>query len=312
MSGIGIITNPRSRQNKRNPHLAHRLGYIIGEKGVVEQPGDLQELDQVAERFRDNEVEVVCVNGGDGTIHKALTAMSHAYGNLPMPKIALLRGGTMNTVAHGLGIKGSPAELTQYILDRYHFGLDYPSTRRWLLKVNGEYCGFLFGMGLVPRFLDEYYKSHDPSPFKAVVLFLRVVFSLLVGGSLAKGIVKPEKVRVTVDGREWIDGDLQTVLIGTVDDIGFGAKAFFKSILYPGKMHAWAFGPNPMDILREIPRIYLGRTPKCEEVTETVAKKVVIESETPIVFMLDGDIYPPTNRIEIEIGAPVDLVLPGA
>ena len=67
-----------------------------------------------------------------------------------------------------------------------------------------------------------------------------------------------------------------------------------------------------MDILREIPRIYPGRSPKCEEVTETVAKKLVIESETPIVFMLDGDIYPPTNRIEIEIGAPVDLVLPGA
>ena len=36
MPGIGVITNPYSRQNKRNPRLAQRLGYILGEKGDLE------------------------------------------------------------------------------------------------------------------------------------------------------------------------------------------------------------------------------------------------------------------------------------
>ena len=34
MAGIGLITNPRSRVNKRDPGQARRLGYLLGSRGA--------------------------------------------------------------------------------------------------------------------------------------------------------------------------------------------------------------------------------------------------------------------------------------
>lgn len=282
----------------------------MGEKGTVDQPKDLEALDDVVAGFRDRNVEVVCINGGDGTIHKTLTAMVKAYGDKPLPKIALLKGGTMNTVAHGLGIKGRPAELMASTLAKYHQGDPLPTTRRWLLKVNGEHYGFLFGMGLVPNFLKEYYTGSEPSPTKGLWLVFKTVISLLMGGPLAKRVVTPSKIRATMDGRLWQDRMISTIVVGSVDDIGFGLLAFFKALLYPGKMHALSFGSNPLDVIWEVPRMFRARSVKRPNVHESVGEKLVISRDEPIHWMIDGDAYDPAQTVTVEIGPPVDLILP--
>jgi diacylglycerol kinase family enzyme len=282
----------------------------MGEKGTVEQPEDLKALDDVVEGFRDRDVEVVCINGGDGTIHKTLTAMVKAYGEKPLPKIALLKGGTMNTVAHGLRIKGRPADLMESILARYHQGDPLPTTRRWLLKVNGEHYGFLFGMGMVPKFLKEYYTGSEPTPTKGLWLVVKTVISVITGGALAQRVVTPTKIRATMDGRLWQDRMISTIVVGSVDDIGFGLLAFFKALLYPGKMHALSFGSNPLDIIREIPRMLRARSATQPDVHDSVGEKLVISGDGPIRWMIDGDGYEPSQIVTVEIGPPVDLVLP--
>ena len=65
------------------------------------------ELARAVARFRAAEIDVLGVNGGDGTAHVVLTAFVRAYGAAPLPRLLLLRGGSMNTVAHGHGIRGA-------------------------------------------------------------------------------------------------------------------------------------------------------------------------------------------------------------
>ena len=79
MGGIGVITNPRSRANLRHPELAENLKRILGANGTLEQPADLDQLGAVARAFKARDIDVVCVSGGDGTVHTVLTAMATAY-----------------------------------------------------------------------------------------------------------------------------------------------------------------------------------------------------------------------------------------
>ncbi len=59
MAGIGVITNPRSRRNRKDPRLAQQLAYVMGEQGQLYAPGDLDALDQVAKHFLEREIDVL-------------------------------------------------------------------------------------------------------------------------------------------------------------------------------------------------------------------------------------------------------------
>src|SRR5438128_2499711 len=102
MSGIGIITNPHAKLNKRNPSRTALLGYILGQQGQLEVTNSLEDLSRVACEFRDQRIGILAINGGDGTISRTLTAFIHEYDGLPLPKVVLLRGGTINVLAKNL------------------------------------------------------------------------------------------------------------------------------------------------------------------------------------------------------------------
>src|SRR6187401_1218608 len=98
----------------RYPALAEKLKRILGASGTLEQPADLEELGAVARAFKARDIDVVCVSGGDGTLHTVLTAMATAYDGAPLPRVAILRAGTMNTVARGLGIRGTAIDTLSF------------------------------------------------------------------------------------------------------------------------------------------------------------------------------------------------------
>src|SRR5215470_977396 len=105
MPGIGVITNPRSRANLRDPSKARKLGYLIGSHGSAQATKSLDDLYRVCEEFKKERIDVLGISGGDGTLHHTLTAMIRTYGDeLALPPVAILRGGTMNTIARSFGI----------------------------------------------------------------------------------------------------------------------------------------------------------------------------------------------------------------
>lgn len=311
MGGIGVITNPRSRQNVKNPQIAERLGYILGEKGTLAQPADLTALNVVAKQFYQHRIDVLCINGGDGTMHTALTAMVKVYDGAPLPKIAILRTGTMNTIARGVGVYGTAAEILAHVVERYHADLPLATARRWLLDVDGQQYGFLFGNGLIAQFLEEYYKGGDPTPVSAVWLLIRACFSAAVGGPLIKRLTAPYVGTAEIDGRVWPTDRWLTVAAGTSDDIGVGFRPFYKCLHHPEHFHAIGIGNlNPMAAVRELPRIYRAREMEGEGMFDGVGKRLVLRAEVPIPYMVDGDFHRGGTELTVQIGPQVDFVLP--
>lgn len=310
MPGIGVVTNPRSRRNRQNPALVQRLAYILGDHGRLDQPEDAAGMEAVARLFLEREIDVLCINGGDGTAHVVLSAFAAVYGERPLPMLALLRGGTMNTVSHGLGIRGTPSELLARVVEGYHQGEPFPIVERNLLCVDGRNYGFLFGNGLVSNFLEAYYEGSEPSPWKAARLVVQAVLSGLVKGRLMKRLLQPVEAEVTLDGRKWPARRYATIAAGTVNEIGLGFAPFYAAPRHPGWIHCLGFDCPAMAIVRELPRIRRGLPTRNPDIHDQLARTIRISASRPLAYQVDGDFHMGGQTLEITVGPRVRLVVP--
>lgn len=313
MGGIGIVNNPRSRRNRRHPGVVRALRQQLGGDGEVIDAATPQELDRAVERFRAAGVDVVGVNGGDGTGHFVLTALARAYGAAPLPRLLLLRGGAMNTVAHGHGISGSPERILREVLIKVRHGFPLRTTPRDLLRVaadGGEArYGFIFGTGAIVAFLEAYYGSGRPSPATAAALVARGVASAMVGGPFAAALTRRAPLRVSSDGEEWEDGSYLAVAAGSTPDAGFGFRAFHRCGEQPGFFHAVGVTGTVGQLARSLPRLRRGRPWRRRVAQDEVARVLELEGEG-LRHTVDGDLYPARDVVRVETGPAVEIVLP--
>ena len=65
-------------------------------------------------------IGLLAISGGDGTNHVTLSGFIDVYAGAALPQIALLRGGTMNTVANAIGVRrGRPEGLLARLVRAY-------------------------------------------------------------------------------------------------------------------------------------------------------------------------------------------------
>jgi len=98
---IGIVTNPLSRALRQG---RHPLGAAAAglPRAAPATPGALRDA---LSAFAADGVDLLAVQGGDGTLREVLTALPHAFGDTP-PAIALLATGNTNLAARVLGGAG--------------------------------------------------------------------------------------------------------------------------------------------------------------------------------------------------------------
>ena len=272
-----------------------------------------EELECAVERFRAAGVDVVGVNGGDGTGHFVLTALTRAYAGAPLPRVLLLRGGAMNTVAHGHGIGGGPESILREVLIRRRHGYPLRTAVRDLLRVSADGSearyGFIFGTGAIVAFLEAYYESRQPSPATAALLIARSIGSAMLGGPFAAALTRRDPLRVTTDGDEWEDASYLAVAAGSTPDAGFGFRAFARCGEQPGFFHAVGVTGTVGQLARSLPRLRSGRPWRRSVAQDEVARELVLEGDAP-KFTVDGDLYRAEATVRVETGPPVEIVLP--
>src|SRR5580704_4739827 len=198
MSGIGVVFNPRSRRNLGDPSAARRLADALGDHGVVREAHSRDELHRIAEDFKALSIDVLGISGGDGTNHVTITGFLNVYGAHSLPQVALLRGGTMNTVANSVGVRrGGPEGLLARLVRAYarRSILPLAGVERRVMRMKPEggrpHYGFLFGTGVVHGFLAEYYRSGAVTPWVAATTLARGIGSAVVGGETIRRMAAP-------------------------------------------------------------------------------------------------------------------------
>jgi hypothetical protein len=249
---------------------------------------------------------------GDGTAHYVLTALARAYRDRPLPAIALLRGGSMNTVAHAHRLRGTPEAILRGVLEHRRSGAPLRTVVRDLLAVEADGApareGFLFGSGAAVAFLEAYYGRRDSGPWQAALLVLRTIGSALVGGRLAASLTARERHRVLCDGEEWPDASFLAILAGSIPEIGLGFSPFTRCDEQPGFFHAVGLTGTLPQVIAHAPRIWLGRPWKRTLAYDAVTRDLVIEG--PMRFTIDGDLYEAREVVRVRTGPMVRLVLP--
>ena len=313
MPGIGIIINPYARAHKRYPVRAQRLGFIVGDKGSCHETKDLLDVERLALEFKERGVDVLGLSGGDGTIHKTLTTFINAYGSTPLPKIALLRGGTMNLLASTLKISGTPEKLLSNLILKYHEGIPFEEIDLNMLHINDSY-GFVFGMGIAGRFIEKYTdsKNGDPSPWCALSLLLRLTASSIFHTKFCFEMNERFDAKITIDGSRAPFKNYTFIVAGKVEGLGLCFKPLYRARETAEKFHMLAISASPFGTIKVFPRALLGKPPRSEDVFETVGSKMTIELDKPQGYMVDGDMPEKTDRIEIATGPRIRVIVPSA
>lgn len=309
---IGVVVNPLARRHRRDPEAASRLRRIVGAQGLVRESRSLDDLEAIADEFRTRGVDLLAVGGGDGTNALTLSTFRRVWGDRPLPRLALLRGGTMNTVANAVGVpRRRPEELLGRLVERVAARESITTVEHKTLDVGGR-LGFLFGTGVIYGFLAEYYRDGDPfpTPWTAFTTLARGSASAFVGGETIQRIVKPFEAELVVDGVLWPTRRYFSVGAGTVDQIGLGFRPFYRANESAETLHVLGIHTSAVGFVVALPRIHLGRGMGPRKVREALAKEITLRTPDGVVeFMIDGDLHRAEGPLEVRVGPRVRIVV---
>jgi diacylglycerol kinase (ATP) len=304
---IDVILNPRSRANRRDPGLQSRVNAMLGPAGRVVTAADLDGLDDLAAAIAEKPPEALAIHGGDGTLHKTISALIKAFGAKPLPPVAILPGGTMNVVASSLGILGRPESILGHLVLAVRAARSrgqVPTVRRHCLKVNSDY-GFVFGNGLMANFLEEYYRKQEYGSRRALWILARTFTSGLVGGSFARKIVRPFEGRVLVDGQPLTWQRLTGVGAATVREVGLGFKLNHRADEDPERFCVLAIHGNAVALGFDLPAVHAGRGISPKRAQCGLGRALRIEAPGAFSYTVDGDLYRSTGTLAVDLGPTV-------
>jgi diacylglycerol kinase (ATP) len=311
MGGIGIVVNPRSRRNLKDPRAASRLARALGDHGVVRTAQSRDDLARIAEDFRRLSIDVLGISGGDGTNHVTITGFLDVYADEPLPPIAFLRGGTMNTVANAVGIsRGGPEGLLAALIARYADRGQNPLrwVERHVMRI-GDHCGFIFGTGAVHGFIAEYNRAEDRSPIWAANVLARASAAVLLQTETQVAARWEGRVHFE-DGSGFPDRDYLAIAAGTVDQVGLGFRPFYRYDERPEQLHMLGIHTTALGFVKKLPDVWHARGMGEAHTFEKLTGCAVLEARSGVVhYICDGDVHEHRGPLTVRIGPRMKILV---
>lgn len=311
MSGIAVISNPHSRGNRKNPVISEEIRAILGADGMVLETASIAEIDGVVEQCLRQNVDIIAINGGDGTLHSCISRIAPMYAEAgrELPLVALLRGGTMNTIAKGMKtISGTPLSIISRVADKYRRGERFFVAERHALDINdGQELGFLFGIGLPANFLDAYYEGKTTGPAKGAYVLGRLVMSTMIWGPYARKVFHRVPAFVAAGGGESPYENYTAIMAATVTEIGLGFSLFSRTLERENNFLVIAAAISPISYVAQLGSIYTG-APLKGAVFEKTTNEALIELRSDTSYMIDGDVKRGIQKFRLRAGPKVKFI----
>lgn len=158
---LGVLTNPIAKHNHRFPLVHKDLVKRLGKSFAVLTATKAEIEGAIGHLIGEAGVNVLAINGGDGTIHSAINALRRLCAEgLSSPVLLLLNGGTYNMASRAFGTKSDPVGTVTRFLRRFGDAKvqDVPTRDLGLLEIRPEgkpeMLGMVFGSEVVANALD--------------------------------------------------------------------------------------------------------------------------------------------------------------
>jgi len=261
---IGLLSNPNSRRNRAHPG---KVAAIVANHPAIDHriSQSAADIGPALQAFADNGVDVLAINGGDGTTARVFTELFESHPFERIPAIILLPGGTTNMNAGDVGMRGNLFRAVQRMLA----WADNPSRGverlvRSILRVQGgvdgdPVYGLFFGTGTIISGI-EYCKQNIHTlgirdEFGPGLVMLRTMW----------GIARKEAYFSTpTDTRIELDSHPDTgsrpviqLIVSTLERLFLGLYPFWGR--EPGPLHCTWIEKPTRRVLRAFPSLVRGK-----------------------------------------------------
>jgi len=263
MGRIGLISNPKSHLNRRGLAGIEEAARSAGLIHLVLD--DMAELLSALNQLAAAEVALLIVNGGDGTLQGALTALLEDRPFERLPRLAVLPRGMTNMSAADIGLTGRPDRALARLTTLWQDPERRPSlVSRAVLRLENivdtpAQRAMFFGAGGICGAIDYCRTKVHPWRIKADWASGLTLAGLLASWLLTGGrsdVVKPERMGVSLDNGPETREDLLLVLATTLDKLVMGSTPFWHQKGEPVRYTAISY--PPVRLLRSARRVLYG------------------------------------------------------
>jgi hypothetical protein len=259
-----MISNPLSGRNRRGG--LNGIRRLLLEHPTIPhyEVCTPAEARHALDRFAVEDVNLVVVNSGDGTVQAVLTLLFTETCFRSIPLLALLSGGTTNMTHQDLGLPGSGVDALRRLLNWLHHGEGEARVRRRsVLRVQTATCahplyGLFFGAACIFKGIHFFHSrvhraglSGDPAHLLILARFLWAL------ARRQDALVEPASVAICADRGVGVSHDVLMLLITTLDRLILGVRPFWGS--GSGPLRLTVLGARPRGLLRALPALVQGR-----------------------------------------------------
>ena len=216
---VALLNNLRAGRSKHQ--VARILNLLSDHRDVlhVETANTGAMPDAIAELAR-NRVDLLIVNGGDGTLQHTLTEILEWQPFERLPLIAPVRGGRTNMTALDLGAHRNPVRGVAELLAAVKQGtLAERLVKRPVLRIESRtrrdvQYGMFFGAGMIPRAIGLNHRlfpnGRNHSVFGPGLVTAGLTVRAVLDGK--DGVLSPDKAQIYLDGEMVPDGEFMLMI----------------------------------------------------------------------------------------------------
>lgn len=315
---VGLLSNPHSGKNQKHLHSIDNL--------LANQPHVLHRSTRTADaipatlaEFADKPVDVLAINGGDGTVAQVLTHLLEHSPFQQQPWVLLLPGGTTNMNAGDVGLRGNLIHAIKrmcewsatergghQLLQRPVLRVE-PGTRR-----AAAYAMF-FGAGAIVQGIEYCHaKIHSKGVGNEIGPGLAMARTFWGIAKRDPRFFQSVPVSLALEGQDPVpEQNILLLLISSLERLFLGMQPYWGS--GTGNFHISLIREKPQRFIRAFPSLLCGKpnrhaTPQAGyESFNTDSLQLRING----AFTLDGEIFradPKTGPVTITDGGPVTFV----
>lgn len=307
---VGVLTNLQA--GRKDTRLQRVLSFLKGRPDILHiETEEYPHVREALSLLLEKGVDILVVNGGDGTLQHALTELLR-NGSLPtLPAVVPLCGGRTNMNALVIGSHHNPVTalstlltsvrnntltdrlVTQPVL-RVHFGSEQPI----------QY-GMCFGVGALHRAVALKHQILPHRRFQGLpgaAAFLSAMLARAVFGS-ANGLFTPDRIELTFDAQSRAPRDYLLVLATSLHHLFFKLQPFWGH--EPAPIRFTAITPEARRTPGGVMRVLRGQPPfsNAEQAGYLSHNVSQIELQLDCGLLLDGELFAPKQGRTVRITA---------
>lgn len=230
---IGVLSNLRADQ--RNSKIDQVLSLLARHPQVFHlETSNGEDVAPALAEMEERDIDVLVLNGGDGTVQHALTHLRRKGGQGWQPYLAPLCAGRTNTIAGDLGARHDPVQGLTDIIGKVGAGrmseliVERPAIRAEIAE--GVQYGMFLGFGMLHRAVRLVHESFPEGKARGTWGAGVVTATLVVRAAVrpgAGGILADDDIDLTLDGQPFAPRTMRLAMVCTLRHLFFGIVPFW-------------------------------------------------------------------------------------